>query len=94
MFKLLAKSKRSGLFNWSHLNKFFSISSIKSTTFVKTTLPEMIETNDEEVSNIMSKFMIVKYDFLSEAEENCLLNEIEPYMKKLRYEFDHWDNVN
>ena len=54
----------------------------------------MIETNDEEVAKIMSKNMIVKYDFLSEAEENCLLNEIEPYMKKLRYEFDHWDNVN
>lgn len=33
-------------------------------------------------------------DFISEAEENSLLNEIEPYMKRLRYEFDHWDNVS
>lgn len=37
--------------------------------------------------------MVVHKDFISEQEENSILNEIEPYMKQLRYEFDHWDDV-
>lgn len=52
-----------------------------------------IETSDPIVLETMKKFMIVKEDFLSESEENSLLSEVQPYMKRLRYEFDHWDNV-
>ncbi|KAK7099817.1 alpha-ketoglutarate-dependent dioxygenase alkB homolog 7, mitochondrial-like isoform X2 [Littorina saxatilis] len=37
--------------------------------------------------------MLVCSDFLSETEEESLLGEVEPYMKRLRYEFDHWDNA-
>lgn len=37
--------------------------------------------------------MTVFDNFLSEDEENSLMNELDPYMKKLRYEFDHWDDV-
>lgn len=33
-------------------------------------------------------------DFISEAEEKQLHEEIEPYMSRLRYEFDHWDDVS
>ena len=32
-------------------------------------------------------------DFLTADEENQILEEIEPYLKRLRYEFDHWDDV-
>ncbi|KAK7586133.1 hypothetical protein V9T40_004009 [Parthenolecanium corni] len=32
-------------------------------------------------------------DFVSEAEENSLLDEIEPIISRRRYEFDHWDDV-
>lgn len=32
-------------------------------------------------------------DFISEPEEQQLHEEIEPYMSRLRYEFDHWDDV-
>lgn len=32
-------------------------------------------------------------DFISEEEERQLHEEIEPYMSRLRYEFDHWDDV-
>ncbi|XP_030571130.1 alpha-ketoglutarate-dependent dioxygenase alkB homolog 7, mitochondrial isoform X2 [Drosophila novamexicana] len=32
-------------------------------------------------------------DFISEAEEKQLHEEIEPYMSRLRYEFDHWDDA-
>lgn len=32
--------------------------------------------------------------FISEQEETSLLAELEPVLKKMRYEFDHWDNVS
>lgn len=32
-------------------------------------------------------------DFVTEAEEAALLAEVEPQLKRMRYEFDHWDNV-
>ena len=38
--------------------------------------------------------MIVKTDFLTENEEESLISEVNKYMKRLRYEFDHWDNVS
>ncbi|XP_040172564.1 alpha-ketoglutarate-dependent dioxygenase alkB homolog 7, mitochondrial [Anopheles arabiensis] len=31
--------------------------------------------------------------FVDEPEEQSLLAEIEPYLKRLRYEFDHWDDA-
>jgi hypothetical protein len=53
----------------------------------------LLEANDPEVFKLMDRYMIVKENFLSEQEEASLLEEIEPYMKRLRYEFDHWDDV-
>ncbi|KAI8040627.1 alpha-ketoglutarate-dependent dioxygenase alkB homolog 7, mitochondrial [Drosophila gunungcola] len=32
-------------------------------------------------------------DFISETEEQQLHEEIEPYISRLRYEFDHWDDA-
>lgn len=37
--------------------------------------------------------MTVHDNFLNETEEKSILDEIEPYMKRLHYEFDHWDDV-
>ncbi|XP_073832378.1 alpha-ketoglutarate-dependent dioxygenase alkB homolog 7, mitochondrial [Musca autumnalis] len=37
--------------------------------------------------------MRVLVDFITEEEEAKLLEEIEPYMKRLRYEYDHWDDA-
>ncbi|XP_073947910.1 alpha-ketoglutarate-dependent dioxygenase alkB homolog 7, mitochondrial isoform X2 [Choristoneura fumiferana] len=31
--------------------------------------------------------------FISEEEETALLAELEPVLKRMRYEFDHWDNA-
>lgn len=33
-------------------------------------------------------------EFISEEEEKELHEEIEPYMSRMRYEFDHWDDVS
>lgn len=32
-------------------------------------------------------------DFITEAEEKSLLVDVEPHMKRLRYEKSHWDDV-
>lgn len=37
--------------------------------------------------------MTVLADFITEEEEQTLLQEIEPYLKRMRYEFDHWDDA-
>nr|XP_036671994.1 alpha-ketoglutarate-dependent dioxygenase alkB homolog 7, mitochondrial [Drosophila suzukii] len=39
------------------------------------------------------KHMRIITDFISESEEQQLHEEIEPYMSRLRYEFDHWDDA-
>lgn len=37
--------------------------------------------------------MLVLDRFIDAAEEDTMLAEIEPYLKRLRYEFDHWDDA-
>ena len=53
----------------------------------------LIEANDPKTFELLKKTMIVSENFLTESEEQSLLNEIEPYMKRLRYEYDHWDDA-
>lgn len=36
----------------------------------------------------------VRAAFITEEEEGALLRELEPGLKKKRYEFDHWDDVS
>ncbi|KAM6957183.1 alpha-ketoglutarate-dependent dioxygenase alkB homolog 7, mitochondrial [Aplochiton taeniatus] len=47
---------------------------------------------------LVSKFgdtgqVAVKTDFISEEEESALMKEIEPGLRKKRYEYDHWDDA-
>lgn len=37
--------------------------------------------------------MKVVPDFVTEQEEQSLITEIDPYMKRLQYEFAHWDDA-
>ena len=53
----------------------------------------LIHSNDIALLQLMKTSLLIKENFLSEYEESNLLIEIEPVMKKRRYEFDHWDNV-
>uniref|UniRef100_A0A1L8E0V0 Putative alpha-ketoglutarate-dependent dioxygenase alkb protein 7 mitochondrial n=1 Tax=Nyssomyia neivai TaxID=330878 RepID=A0A1L8E0V0_9DIPT len=39
------------------------------------------------------KDMIVIPDFITQQEVFKMLEEIEPYLKRMRYEFDHWDDA-
>lgn len=41
----------------------------------------------------LSSQVEVRPGFISEEEEAALLKELEPGLKRKRYEFDHWDNA-
>lgn len=46
-----------------------------------------------EDKQAFAKDMTLMENFISPAEEGSFLKELEPYLKRLRYEFDHWDDV-
>ncbi|KAH1018956.1 hypothetical protein HUJ05_006627 [Dendroctonus ponderosae] len=56
------------------------------------TLSEELQQNQTAAEDIINTIKVLN-NFLSEAEETCLMNELDPYMNKLRYEFDHWDDA-
>lgn len=69
----------------------------KSLLFHKNIQPspgsEVINTDDEQTYEILSKDMQVYKDFITIEEEEGLLKEVENHLKRLRYEYDHWDDV-
>ncbi|KAI4455184.1 spermatogenesis associated 11-related [Holotrichia oblita] len=56
-------------------------------------LCEAYQNEDPSLGNELLKSMIVHYDFLTNEEEKSIFNEIEPYLKRMRYQFDHWDDA-
>lgn len=42
---------------------------------------------------LIEKHVTVTRDFVTQEEEIELLREIEPHMKRLRYEKSHWDDA-
>lgn len=52
-----------------------------------------LSAEDADVFRTLKSDCVVYGDFISVEEENTLLTEIEPYLKRLRYEHDHWDNA-
>ncbi|XP_022831755.1 alpha-ketoglutarate-dependent dioxygenase alkB homolog 7, mitochondrial isoform X2 [Spodoptera litura] len=51
------------------------------------------EDEEPELRSAVLADMQVYPDFISEKEENALLQELEPILRRMRYEFDHWDNA-
>lgn len=41
----------------------------------------------------LERDMIIVEDFISEAEEQSLIAEAEKSLKRMRYEYDHWDDA-
>ena len=39
------------------------------------------------------KSLIIKEDFITREEEKFLLDDVETKLKRMKYEFDHWDGV-
>lgn len=51
------------------------------------------DTTDPETATVISADLQVYVDFVSEEEERSLLDEVEPHLKRLKYEENHWDDV-
>ena len=89
MFKLkhlLVLTENTGIFK---LNRKF----VTNDNITKKIDTNLIDSSDNDVFKLMKRVVKIKEDFISETEEESLLREVEPIMKKKRYEFDHWDNV-
>lgn len=56
-------------------------------------LPSWKEDEEPDLRTAVLQHMRVLPNFVSEDEEAALLAEVEPQLKRMRYEFDHWDNV-
>ncbi|XP_005734571.1 alpha-ketoglutarate-dependent dioxygenase alkB homolog 7, mitochondrial [Pundamilia nyererei] len=52
----------------------------------------MVGSSPELVQKLRSQ-VEVRTDFITEAEEAAFLRELDPGLKKKRYEFDHWDDA-
>ncbi|BES97132.1 alkB, alkylation repair homolog 7 (E. coli) [Nesidiocoris tenuis] len=46
----------------------------------------------DQVPAILENFILVN-DFISEDEELSLMKEIEPKLRRMRYQYDHWDDA-
>ncbi|KAF4519721.1 hypothetical protein B566_EDAN017595 [Ephemera danica] len=78
------------------VSKQYSTAVVNENSQNSINLPVYLDLKDEFDSSLKSsiiKDMTVIHDFLSSEEEQSILNEIEPYLKRLRYEFDHWDDA-
>lgn len=61
-------------------------------------LPDYIELSkalneDADLAHSLATTVTIHNDFLSTVEEKSIFEEVEPYMSRLKYEFDHWDDV-
>jgi len=54
---------------------------------------DYLDCDDDDIFKTLSEDMVVFKDFITENEEKSLLSEVERYMKRLRYEYDHWGNA-
>ena len=66
----------------------------KTSTF--SSQSDVIETRDnkDDWKTELLATMKVFPDFITPREEDSIFQEVEPYMKRLRYEFSHWDDVS
>lgn len=90
----------------SHYNKLFiaylsssaehDFSSVDKREFVRFKFPKCVELKDLVVTKqkvFDSSFSIIP-GIISVDQESQLIDEIEKSLKRLRYQHDHWDDVN
>lgn len=54
---------------------------------------EVIVGSSRELVRSLGSQVEVRTGFITEEEEAAFLQELEPGLKKKRYEFEHWDDV-
>lgn len=68
--------------------------SVDNNEYVRYSFPKQVENN--YLTDIKQKFnssFTIMPNVISDDEELRLTNEIEKSLKRLRYQYDHWDNV-
>ena len=55
---------------------------------------QYISCDDKITKEVIMRDMLIYNDFITPEEEESLFSEVEPYLKRMRYEYDHWDNVS
>lgn len=48
----------------------------------------------EKVQDLVGGNLEIREDFVSEQEQGILVKEVEPYLKRQKYQYDHWDDVS
>lgn len=71
---------------------FYILTEITVPTYIK--LSTSLNSQSDDFVRTFLEGMTVHRDFITDAEEKSILEEIEPYLKRMRYEFDHWDDVS
>lgn len=69
----------------------------KPLLFLIIKVPECIELFGDWPNGEKEKFisdMVLHTNFLTTNEEESIFGELEPYLKRMKYEFDHWDDVS
>lgn len=55
---------------------------------------DYLDASDSETFDALSKNMLVVDNFITAEEEQSVYNEVQNYLKRLRYEVSHWDDVS
>nr|XP_022906386.1 alpha-ketoglutarate-dependent dioxygenase alkB homolog 7, mitochondrial [Onthophagus taurus] len=90
MIKLIRFLKRLKSINHRSFSQVIEKPAIEQRSYIR--LSPGYSQNPDLASNVL-KTMTVHYDFITEEEEKSILDEIEPYLKRMRYQFDHWDDA-
>ncbi|XP_018394202.1 PREDICTED: alpha-ketoglutarate-dependent dioxygenase alkB homolog 7, mitochondrial [Cyphomyrmex costatus] len=78
-------------FLFRNINRAFYCSTSKHNVNSEKTIPKNDAIKDWRIE--LYDTMKVLPNFINEKEEDILVQEVDPYMKRLRYEFSHWDNA-
>lgn len=61
--------------------------------FTPTPIDTILDASDIRTRADIAGCFRVYENFITEVEEKALFDEVEPYLKRLKYEADHWDDV-
>jgi len=82
-----AKFSHEAIRGWASVVETNSSLNLKSMKNVN-----LIASNEDCLKELESSLSLIP-DFISEEEESSLFDEVNPYLRKLRYEKSHWDDA-
>nr|XP_057904756.1 alpha-ketoglutarate-dependent dioxygenase alkB homolog 7, mitochondrial [Doryrhamphus excisus] len=89
LMRITAKHVQSSYFNKS-LRRYLGSSCVDLTA---AGVPTVVVGSSRELVRRLGSQVEVRTAFITEEEEGAFLRELEPGLKKKRYEFDHWDDA-